>query len=145
METIVKSFTELSVEELYEILKLRADVFVIEQNCIYPDIDDKDRHSLHVFLKEQEEISAYLRVIEKGVSFDEVSIGRVVAKYRRKGLGTQVLKAGIQAAQKYYRAHKIIIEAQTYAKEFYEKQGFVQISDEFLEDGIPHIQMMLLL
>ncbi|MBE6107967.1 MAG: GNAT family N-acetyltransferase [Erysipelotrichaceae bacterium] len=141
MKTIIKSFYELNIDELYEILKLRAEVFVIEQNCIYPDIDDKDKHSLHVFLKEQDEIVAYLRVIEKGISFDEVSIGRVIAKYRRQGLGTLVLKAGIQAAKEIYQAEKIIIEAQTYAKTFYEKQGFIQTSDEFLEDGIPHIQM----
>jgi len=141
MKTIIKSFYELNIDELYEILKLRAEVFVIEQNCIYPDIDDKDKHSLHVFLKEQDEIVAYLRVIEKGISFDEVSIGRVIAKYRRQGLGTLVLKAGIQAAKEIYQAEKIIIEAQTYAKTLYEKQGFIQTSDEFLEDGIPHIQM----
>lgn len=141
MKTIIKSFYELNIDELYEILKLRAEVFIIEQNCIYPDIDDKDKHSLHVFLKEQDEIVAYLRVIEKGISFDEVSIGRVIAKYRRQGLGTLVLKAGIQAAKEIYQAEKIIIEAQTYAKTFYEKQGFIQTSDEFLEDGIPHIQM----
>ena len=96
-----------------------------------------------MFLKEQDEIVAYLRVIEKGISFDEVSIGRVIAKYRRQGLGTLVLKVGIQAAKEIYQAEKIIIEAQTYAKTFYEKQGFIQTSDEFLEDGIPHIQMTL--
>ena len=139
METFVKTFNELSVDELYEILKLRADVFVIEQNCIYPDIDDKDQSSLHVFLKDKQEITAYLRVIPS----NPVRIGRVISKYRRKGLGTLVLKAGIQAAQDAYHAHSITIEAQSYAKEFYEKQGFIQTSDEFLEDGIPHIEMKL--
>ena len=143
METFVKTFNELSVDELYEILKLRADVFVIEQQCIYPDIDQKDRNSLHVFVKDHDEIVAYLRVLEKGISFDEVGIGRVISKYRRKGLGTIVLKAGIQAAKEMYHADKIIIEAQTYAKSFYELQGFVQCSEEFLEDGIPHIKMIL--
>ncbi len=143
METFVKTFNELSVDELYEILKLRADVFVIEQQCIYPDIDQKDRNSLHVFVKDNDEIVAYLRVLEKGISFDEVGIGRVISKYRRKGLGTIVLKAGIQAAKEIYHADKIIIEAQTYAKSFYELQGFVQCSEEFLEDGIPHIKMIL--
>ena len=143
METFVKRFDELTVDELYEILKLRADVFVIEQQCIYPDIDQKDRKSLHVFVKDQNEIVAYLRVLEKGISFDEVGIGRVISKYRRKGLGTVVLKAGIQAAKEIYHADEIIIEAQTYAKSFYELQGFVQCSEEFLEDGIPHIKMNL--
>ena len=143
METFVKTFNELSVDELYEILKLRADVFVIEQQCIYPDIDQKDRNSLHVFVKDHDEIVAYLRVLEKGISFDDVGIGRVISIYRRKGLGTIVLKAGIQAAKEMYHADKIIIEAQTYAKSFYELQGFMQCSEEFLEDGIPHIKMIL--
>ena len=143
METFVKIFYELSTNELYEILKLRADVFVIEQQCIYPDIDQKDRNSLHVFVEDHDEIVAYLRVLEKGISFDEVGIGRVISKYRRKGLGTIVLKAGIQAAKEMYHADKIIIEAQTYAKSFYELQGFAQCSEEFLEDGIPHIKMIL--
>ena len=139
MEICVKTFQELTVDELYDILKLRADVFVIEQNCIYPDIDDKDQSSLHVFLKDKQEITAYLRVIPS----KEIRIGRVISKYRRKGLGTLVLKAGIQAAQNAYHAHSITIEAQSYAKEFYEKQGFIQTSDEFLEDDIPHIEMKL--
>ena len=145
MKAHVKSFDELTVHELYEILKLRADVFIIEQQCIYPDIDDKDKHALHVFLTENDEIVAYLRVLEKGIAFDEVGIGRVIAKYRRLHLGTQVLQAGIQAAKDIYHADTILIEAQTYAKDLYEKQGFVQTSDEFLEDGIPHIQMKLTL
>ena len=143
METFVKTFDELSTNELYEIMKLRQDVFIIEQQCIYPDIDQKDRNSLHVIVKDYDEIIAYLRVLEKGISFDEVGIGRVISKYRRKGLGTLVLKAGIQAAKEIYHADKIVIEAQTYAKHFYELQGFVQCSDEFLEDGIPHIKMTL--
>ena len=143
METFVKTFYELTVDELYEILKLRADVFVIEQQCIYPDIDQKDRHALHVMVKDKEEIVAYLRVLEKGISFEEVGIGRVISKYRRKGFGTLALKAGIQAAKEIYHADQIVIEAQTYAKTFYELQGFVQCSDEFLEDGIPHIKMIL--
>ena len=143
METFVKTFDELSTSELYEILKLRQDVFIIEQQCVYPDIDQKDSNSLHVFVKDHDEIIAYLRVLEKGISFDEVGIGRVISKYRRKGLGTLVLKAGIQAAKEIYHADEIIIEAQTYAKHFYEIQGFVQCSDEFLEDGIPHIKMTL--
>ncbi len=139
MEILIKSFYELTVDELYEILKLRADVFVIEQKCIYPDIDGKDQQSLHVFLKDKQEIVAYLRVILS----QDIRIGRVISKYRGQGLGTKVLKAGIQAAKSHACAQSITIEAQTYAKEFYEKQGFVQTSDEFFEDGIPHIEMKL--
>ena len=139
METFVKTFDELSTNELYEILKLRQDVFIIEQQCIYPDIDQKDRNSLHVFVKDHDEMVAYLRILDKGIAFDQVGIGRVISKYRRKGLGTLVLKAG----KEIYHADEIIIEAQTYAKHFYELQGFVQCSEEFLEDGIPHIKMTL--
>ena len=139
----VKSFDELTVHELYDILKLREAVFIIEQNCIYEDIDEKDKHSLHVFFKENNEIISYLRVLPKGISFDEVGIGRVVSKVRRKGLATQTLKAGILAAQQFFHADTIILEAQCYAKDLYAKQGFVQTSDEFLVDGIPHIQMTL--
>ena len=143
METFVKTFDELSTNELYEILKLRQDVFIIEQQCIYPDIDQKDSNSLHVFVIDHDEMVAYLRILDKGIAFDQVGIGRVISKYRRKGLGTLVLKAGIQAAKEIYHADEIIIEAQTYAKHFYELQGFVQCSEEFLEDGIPHIKMTL--
>lgn len=139
METFVKTFHELNVDELYEILKLREDVFVIEQQCIYPDIDNLDQDSIHVFIKDEHEIIAYLRIIPS----NDIRIGRVISKYRRKGIGTQLLKTGIQAAKEYFNADSIAIEAQTYAKSFYEKQGFIQTSEEFLEDGIPHIVMKL--
>lgn len=143
MQTIIKYYHELTLDELYEILQLRNSVFIVEQNCPYLDIDDKDKHSLHVFIKDEQGIQAYLRVLEKGISFDEVGIGRVIARKRRCGLGTEVLKAGIKVAQEIYHAEKIILEAQIYARTLYEKQGFIQTSDEFLEDGIPHIQMTL--
>lgn len=143
MQTIIKYYHELTLDELYEILQLRNSVFIVEQNCPYLDIDDKDKHSLHVFIKDEQGIQAYLRVLEKGISFDEVGIGRVIARKRRCGLGTEVLKAGIKAAKEIYHAEKIILEAQIYARTLYEKQGFIQTSDEFLEDGIPHIQMTL--
>ena len=130
MELVVKRFEELTANELYEILKLRVSVFVVEQNCPYQEIDDNG-------------IQAYLRVIEKGVSFDEVSIGRVIAVKRRCGMGSRILAEGIRVAKTQLKADAIKIEAQTYAKELYEKQGFRQISDEFLEDGIPHVPMRL--
>lgn len=143
MELVVKRFEELTANELYEILKLRVSVFVVEQNCPYQEIDDKDRQALHVYLKDENGIQAYLRVIEKGVAFDEVSIGRVIAIKRRCGMGSRILAEGIRVAKNRLKADAIKIEAQTYAKELYEKQGFRQISDEFLEDGIPHIPMRL--
>ncbi len=141
MELFVKSFDELTTGQLYEILRLRAEVFVVEQDCPYQDMDGVDQCSYHVWLEDNGDIMAYLRVIEDGT--DTVKIGRVIAAKRRCGLGTGVLKAGIAVAKEKCRAKTIEIHAQTYAKEFYTRQGFVQTSDEFLEVGIPHIGMKL--
>ncbi|MGX8701737.1 GNAT family N-acetyltransferase [Caproiciproducens sp.] len=143
MELVTKKFKELTLDELYDILKLRVDVFVVEQNCPYHEMDDLDQSAYHVYLKDDEGIQAYLRVLDAGAAFDEVAIGRVVARKRRCGLGTQILSAGIETAKRVMGAKKIKIEAQTYAWSLYEKAGFRQISEEFLEDGIPHILMML--
>lgn len=143
MEIFVKRFGELTTDELFDIYKLRISVFVVEQNCPYQDIDDTDKVSLHVFIKDNKETEAYLRVIPAGTVYNEVSIGRVIAVKRRCGLGTLVLKEGIKAAVEYFNAESIVIGAQTYARGLYEKQGFRQISDEYLEDGIPHIKMKL--
>lgn len=143
MDLVIKRFEELSIEELYEILKVRVAIFVVEQHCAYQELDNKDRYSYHVFLKDDTGINAYLRVIEKGVSFEEVSIGRVLTSKRGCGLGSRVLREGIKLAKEKMGASKIRIEAQSYAKGFYEKAGFRQVSEEFLEDGIPHIQMIL--
>lgn len=140
MEIFVKSFEELDINELYEILKLRVDIFVVEQACPYPEIDGKDYDALHVYLKNKGEIQAYARVYEEE---GEVHIGRVIAKERRKGYGTRVLEAAIKAAKENYNAEKIHIEAQTYAKSLYEKSGFVEVSEPFLLDGIEHIKMLL--
>jgi ElaA protein len=143
MELLVKRFEELTAEELYEILKIRVSVFVVEQNCPYQEIDDRDKHSFHVYLKDNDGIQAYLRVVDKGVSFDEVSIGRVIAVKRRCGIGSKILSEGIKVAKDKLKATTIKIEAQSYAKGLYEKQGFSQVSEEFLEDGIPHVLMIL--
>ena len=143
MELIVKHFDELTTYELYEIMRIRESVFVVEQECIYQDIDGKDLEAYHVFMQDEEGIWAYLRVMDRGVSFDEVSIGRVISLRRREGLGSELLRAGIEVAKEKFCAERITLEAQTYAREFYEKQGFVQTSEEFLEDGIPHIRMTL--
>lgn len=138
----LKPFDQLTVTELYEILQLRVDVFVVEQNCPYRELDDKDQHALHLFARDPEGIQAYLRILAPGVSFAEASLGRVISRQRRQGLGSQLLQRGIQAAQEWLGPCPLRIEAQTYAKEFYEKAGFRQVSEEFLEDGIPHIQML---
>ncbi|MBR6654939.1 MAG: GNAT family N-acetyltransferase [Oscillospiraceae bacterium] len=143
MEVIVKRFEELDINELYEILKLRVDVFVVEQNCPYPELDDKDKSAWHVYIREDGKITAYLRVLDPGVSFDTAAIGRVISTRRRCGLGTTLLREGIRVARERMNTPAIKIEAQTYARAFYELQGFQQTSDEFLEDGIPHIEMTL--
>lgn len=143
MELCIRHFDELSLRELYEIIRLRESVFVVEQNCVYLDADGKDEGAYHVFLRDDSGIQAYLRVLDRGVSFDDVSLGRVLSLRRRCGLATQVLKAGVRTAREKFGAEQIVIEAQVYARELYEKLGFVQTSGEFLEDGIPHIRMTL--
>lgn len=142
MELIVKRFEDLSARELFEIYKLRVSVFVVEQNCPYQEVDDADRHAVHVWLRDENGIAAYLRVIEPDEVFPECAIGRVIAVRRRCGLGTRIVSEGIRAAQKHYGAREIRIEAQTYARKLYENLGFRQTSEEFLEDGIPHIGML---
>ena len=137
-----KRFEELTLEELYQIVKLRVDVFVVEQRCPYPELDGKDQEALHVFAWDEEGLQAYLRVLGPGVSFPEASLGRVISRKRRQGLGTQLLEQGLQAAEQWLGKGPIRIEAQTYARGLYEKAGFRQVSGEFLEDGIPHIQML---
>lgn len=143
MEWVLKGFSELTADELYDILRLRVDVFVVEQRCPYPELDDCDREALHVYLADEKGIAAYLRVLDKGVKSEYVTIGRVIAARRRMGLGTRVLQAGIRAARELFHADSIYVEAQTYARGLYEKQGFRQISEEYPEDGIPHIKMLL--
>ena len=137
----VKYFTELSLQELYEILALRNSVFVVEQACAYQDIDGRDEAALHVIVREEEKLLAYLRVLPRGNG--EAAIGRVLAVERRKGFATLALQAGITAAKERFGAKRIYLEAQTYARGLYEKQGFLQCGEEFLEDGIPHIPMEL--
>lgn len=143
MNIIVKRFDELTAGELYRILALRDKVFVVEQACIYQEADGKDLRAYHVWMEEDGEIAAYLRVLEAGVSYDEVSIGRVIAVKRRQGYGSRIVAEGIRVAREKLGAKAIRIEAQTYARRLYEKLGFVQTTEEFLDDGIPHIGMLL--
>lgn len=142
MELKIKYFSELSAQELFAIYKLRVSVFVVEQNCPYQEVDDADEHAYHVWFEDEDGIEAYLRVVEPGVVFPECAIGRVIAVKRRCGLGTKIVSAGLRAAQERYGAEAVRIEAQTYARKLYEGLGFVQTSEEFLEDGIPHIGML---
>ena len=141
MELVIKHFNELTLEELHDIYKTRISVFVVEQNCPYHEITDEDKVSYHVYYKEEGKIIAYLRVLPKHQTFETASIGRVISLKRRCGIGSKLLNEGIKVAIEKFNADSITIEAQTYAKPFYEKAGFKQISEEFLEDGIPHIIM----
>lgn len=143
MELHVKRFDELTGGELYAILRLRAAVFVVEQNCPYLDPDGRDQDAVHFWLEGGGGIAACLRVMDRGVESDDVSIGRVVAARRRQGLGSRILRDGIRVDREVFSADRIYLEAQVYAKPFYERQGFRQASEEFLEDGIPHIRMLL--
>ena len=141
MKLVSKFFEELTTIELYELLKARAEIFVVEQNCIYQDLDDKDYDSLHVFYEEDGKVTAYLRAFikEEGV----VQVGRVLTVEHGTGLGGKLLKAGLEQIKEKFHPEKIYLEAQCYAIGYYEREGFLVCSEEFLEDGIPHVQMEL--
>lgn len=143
MELTVKHFKELTPEELFDIYKLRVSVFVVEQKCPYQEIDDADKVAYHLWLKDEDGIEAYARVLPQGTTFPTAAIGRVIAVKRRCGLGSKIVAAAVETAKEKFRADIITIEAQVYARSLYEKAGFRQTSEEFLEDGIPHIQMQL--
>jgi len=142
---IYKPFNELTTLELYAILQLRNEVFVVEQNCVYPDIDYKDLKSFHLMAFEGDVLVAYSRILPSGVSFEEASIGRVITKssHRGKGIGITLLEKSIEACSATFGSLSIKIGAQLYLKKFYESFGFAQTSDVYLEDGIEHIDMLL--
>ena len=119
MKTVIKRFDELSGEEVYNILKVRSAVFVVEQNCVYQDLDDVDKEAYHVYMEDSGQIVAYLRVVDKGKRLDEVSVGRVISLKRRCGLGSKLMKVGLQVAQEKFHAKKVKVGAQVYAKPFY--------------------------
>ena len=135
---------DISPLELYEILKLRADVFVIEQECIYPDIDGKDLNALHVIGKKNNEVIAYTRIFNKGDYFEFPSIGRVVVRQaeRKHKYGHELIRQSIEAIDKHYGPQPIKISAQEYLINFYEMHGFRTKGDGYLEDGIPHVNMV---
>ena len=143
MNITVKKFNELTIDELYDILRVRTDVFVVEQECPYPEVDGKDQHSIHVMLYDNDDLKAYCRVIEPGIQFDQAAIGRVLTTERGKGYSTPLIEKAIEIARDDYKSEKAIIEAQVYAMKMYEKFGWYATGEEFLEDGIPHIQMTL--
>ncbi|RYG16489.1 MAG: GNAT family N-acetyltransferase [Chitinophagaceae bacterium] len=140
-----KPFEELSTKELYTVLQLRAEVFVVEQNCAYQDIDGKDLNSMHLMAWDDENLAAYTRLVPAGVSFTEASIGRVItsARYRGLGIGVTLMEKSIAQTLEIYQTDRIRIGAQLYLKKFYESLGFIAEGEEFLEDGIPHVEMLL--
>lgn len=145
IEFKIKPFAALSTSELYEILKLRIEVFVVEQNCIYQDIDGKDSKAIHVLGYYNGELAAYCRIFDAGYYFDETSIGRVIVspKYRDKKFGHDLMKVAIEAVEANFNKKQITISAQMYLQKFYESHGFVKTSEMYLEDDIPHIQMKI--
>ncbi len=145
MRSVIKSFDELSNEELYEVLKLRQIVFVVEQDCPYLDADDKDQESKHVLLYENDVLIGYARLLPEGLSYEGfTAIGRVVVhpEHRRKGLGSNIMKLSI-AGCKEMSSLPIKLSAQVYALDLYANLGFVPVGETYLEDGIPHQAMVL--
>lgn len=144
LKTEVLSFEELNTQQLYDLLQLRSEVFVVEQDCVYQDIDGKDQKALHVLGYSNNKLVAYTRIFKPGDYFNEASIGRVVVKasYRQHKYGYHIMNASIEAVRKNYKTSEIRISAQTYLKSFYNNLGFVEVGEEYLEDGIPHINML---
>lgn len=141
MELYLKHFSELDAGQLYAILAARSAVFVVEQNCAYQDIDGLDQGAYHMWYEDENGIAAYVRILPPGARFDDPAIGRVLTTRRGCGLGFQIMQEALKAVRKVYGAGQVTIEAQVYAEGFYNKLGFVRASDEFDEDGIPHILM----
>lgn len=138
-----KTFHKLTVDELYELLRVRSEVFVVEQNCVYQDMDGDDQKAIHLWLTVADKVVALARVCPAGTHMEEVSIGRVITTERNKGYGKQIMLHAIDAAIGHFNAKRIDIEAQEYARGFYESVGFRQSSESFILDGIPHIRMTL--
>ena len=142
---ILKEFNELTTAELYAIMQLRNEVFVVEQNCVYQDADGKDQRSMHLCGWDGVQLAAYTRIIPPGISYTEASIGRVVtaAAYRNTGAGRKLMEESIKHTFNRFHVNSIRIGAQVYLAKFYGSLGFIQSSGEYLEDGIPHIEMIL--
>ncbi|MBP8157421.1 MAG: GNAT family N-acetyltransferase [Flavobacterium sp.] len=143
LEWKIKRFETLSARELYDLLQLRAEVFIVEQNCVYQDIDGKDEKALHLIGEDNGEVVAYARLFKPNDYFEQASIGRVVVKEhsRSKKLGHILMREAIQVIKSHFDQRKITISAQLYLKKFYESHGFIQTSEMYLEDDIPHIEM----
>lgn len=144
LQIITKTYNELTKDELYNVLQLRSEIFVVEQDCVYQDIDFKDQKALHVLGFKNEKLVAYTRIFKPGDYFDKASIGRViVAKNERiNKYGFKIMEASINAISTFFNETEIKISAQKYLTKFYESLCFNVVGDEYLEDGIPHIGML---
>lgn len=144
MRTMLKPFDELSPAELYEILRARVDIFVVEQNCPYPELDGKDPHCLHLAYWEGEALASYLRLVPPGISYAEASIGRVItpAAFRGRGLSRRLMQEGMASIRSRWQCDSIRISGQQYLEKFYNSLGFRTVSDAYLEDGIPHVELL---
>ena len=144
METRLRKFGQLSTRELYELLQLRSEVFVVEQQCIYQDMDGKDTKALHVLGYRGEKLAACTRLFAPGDYFEQASIGRVAVReeFRGLGLGREIMKASLEAVKSHFGQGGICLSAQSYLRRFYEELGFRTEGSEYLEDGIPHIRMI---
>jgi ElaA protein len=141
-----KAFAELNPFELYAYLQLRSEVFVVEQNCVYQDLDDKDQQSLHVFVHHHDKLVACARIVPAALAYPEISIGRVIvaAPYRKKLLGDELMRFCVAQIHSHFGEQKIVLSAQAHLQDFYKKHNFVPEGATYLEDGIPHIHMIKL-
>lgn len=144
LSILTKNFNELTTDELYAILQLRSEIFVVEQNCVYQDIDYKDQKALHVLGFKKDKLIAYTRIFKPEDYFTYASIGRVLVKVgeRQLNYGNEIMEASIHAIETRYNETKIKISAQTYLKQFYNRLGFKEVGEGYLEDGIPHVSML---
>ena len=144
MKIEIKNFQELEVQELYEVLQLRSEIFVVEQDCVYQDMDHKDQLAFHIMGYKEGKIVAYTRIFKPGDYFREASIGRVLVRKseRQYGYGLEIMKASINTIHKKFGPTAIYISAQKYLTKFYISLGFKVVGEEYLEDGIPHVGMI---
>jgi ElaA protein len=144
MQFILKKLGELTPIQVYKMLQLRHDVFVIEQNCIYRDMDEKDYNSFHLLMIENDEVIACCRLVNPGISYNEPSIGRVcsVKAKRMEGIGMVLMTEAMRACNSLWPGQSIVISAQSYLEKFYSKFGFKSVGKQYLEDDIPHIKMI---
>ncbi|MBW6411187.1 GNAT family N-acetyltransferase [Clostridium weizhouense] len=144
MDWKLKKFEELKIKDIYKILEIRNEVFIVEQQCAYQDCDGKDENAHHLYLEDNDKIIAYLRILNKGVSYNEMSIGRVLVHkdYRGKGISKEMMLKAIKFIELNLNEKEIKIQAQAYLVDFYGSLGFKETSKEYLEDNIPHIDML---